>query len=82
MIVTTDVIVNISSFEVLPFCNLLSDKHNPIDFTINLVSSFTCNNNSDVTQSFDNKCTTDVVKWKMIKRRVCTRYCYGCCGCY
>ena len=65
-------LVKISVFEVLPFCNMLSDKHNPVQFSfkMNNVNVSIENNDNDcmpINNDVHNKCH-DTARWSNDKK--------------
>ena len=68
VICNTELIVKISDFEVLPYCNLLSDKHSPIYFAFNMDNCDLTKQITDVDIAQTDKQTYDVISWSNDKK--------------
>jgi len=67
-----EILVKISEFQVLSFCNMLSDKHNPVSFTFNIDNAnlrdgYNVNVDGPIDNDASNTCNV-IVKWSSDKK--------------
>ena len=64
--------VNISEFQVLPFCSLLSDKHSPVQFSFIInkgaIDATVCSNSNNCTDNNAAINCREIVKWSSDKK--------------